>query len=83
MHYAWNDVEHGDRCECLLLAQAVGAPASSVDRAYCRNVLQKHWRLACNHGCVAPAARATPQLPPCDTRDPVQALLIANAPVPA
>ena len=78
--YTWRDVEHGDDCQCLLLANAVGAPPSSVDIRYCRSVLQKHWRLSCNHGCKAAAPRATPQLPPHDVRDPVQAALIANFP---
>lgn len=78
MYYAWEDVEHGDQCQCLLLASAVGAPPSAVDLIYCRNVLQKHWRLACNHGRKAAAPRATPYLPPHDIRDLVQAMLITN-----
>jgi len=45
-YYAWRDVEHGDECSCILLAQAVGVPAVTVDFNYCRQVLQKHWALA-------------------------------------
>ncbi len=78
MHYVWEDVEHGDQCQCLLMASAVGALPSAVDVIYCRNVLQRHWRLTCNHGGKAAASRATPQLPPRDTQDPVQAVLMAN-----
>ena len=76
----WRDVDHGEMCDCMLLARAVGAPPSSVDFAYCQRVLQKHWRLRCNHGRRGPAARITPQLPPLDIRDPVHAVLLANAP---
>ena len=74
------DVEHGEHCDCMLLAAAVGTPASSVDYAYCHAVLHKHWRLRCGHGGCAPAPQATPHLPPLDVRDPVQATLLANAP---
>ena len=76
----WQGVEHGDHCDCVVLARAVGAPASSVDYCYCRNVLQKHWRLSCNHGCGHAPAAVTPHLPRVDVRDPVQAALLANAP---
>ena len=74
----WHDVDHGDMCDCMLLALAVGAPPSSVDFAYCRNVLQKHWSVTCNHGCRGHAPRATPVLPHFDIHDPVQAALLAN-----
>ena len=77
----WRDVDHGDRCDCMLLANAVGASAGCVDFSYCQNVLQKHWRLRCNHGCRMPAAPVTPQLPHLDIREPLQAALLANAPV--
>jgi hypothetical protein len=29
-YYAWRDVEHGDECGCMLLAQAIGVPADTV-----------------------------------------------------
>lgn len=77
----WHDVDHGDMCDCMLLARAVGTSPSSTDLSYCQNVLQKHWRLRCNHGCRLPGAPVTPQLPPLDIRDPLQALLLANVPV--
>jgi len=76
-----HDVEHGDHCDCMLLAAAVGAPPSSVDFAYCHDVLQKHWRLTCNHGGCARPPQATPRLPPLlDMGDPLQAAVLANAP---
>ena len=76
----WHDVEHGDLCACMLLAHAVGASPSCIDFAYCHNVLQKHWRMTCNHGDCPPLPQATPRLPPLDIRDPLQAVLLANAP---
>jgi hypothetical protein len=79
-YYAWRDVEHGDECSCILLAQAVGVPADTVDFNYCRQVLQKHWRLRCNHGGGPAAACLTPQLPSLDLHDPVHAVLLANFP---
>ena len=76
----WRDVEHGDMCDCMLLAKAAGATPSSMDLSYCQNVLQKHWRVRCNHGRRVPQAPETPRLPPLDIRDPVHAVLLANAP---
>lgn len=76
----WQDVEHGDSCGCLLLARALGAPPSAVDLLYCRFVLQKHWRVTCNHGCGAAPPRVTLALPGLDAHDPVQAVLLANSP---
>lgn len=46
----WGDSDHGDCCDCMMLARAVGAGPQAVDFNYCRAVLQKHWRLKCNHG---------------------------------
>jgi hypothetical protein len=76
----WRDVDHGEMCDCMLLARAIGAPSSCIDYSYCRNVLQRHWNVTCNHGGRLRAARTTPQLPPLDAHDPLQAILLANAP---
>jgi hypothetical protein len=75
----WNDSNHGDHCDCRALAAAVGAGPEAVNLNYCRHVLQRHWRLTCNHGGRFAGKRETPQLPPIDPRDPVQAMLLANA----
>lgn len=75
----WDDCDHGDCCGCMELARAVGATSNAVDLHYCRTVLQKHWRLKCNHGQRAPTERATPSLPLRDAGDPVQAILLVNA----
>ena len=75
----WRDTDHGDRCDCMMLARAVGAGPQAVDFNYCRQVLQKHWRLKCNHGRRIPAERATPRLPQRDAGDHVQAILVVNA----
>lgn len=77
----WRDVDHGDMCDCMLLARAVGAAPSSMDFSYCQNVLKKHWRLRCNHGCRLPGPAVTPKLPPLDSHDPMQAAVLANLPV--
>jgi hypothetical protein len=79
----WRGVDHGDLCDCMALALAVGASPAAVDFNYCHHVLQKHWRLKCNHGCRGPSARVTPKLPALDPADPLQAVLLANAPVSA
>lgn len=76
----WRDVDHGEFCDCMLLAKAVGAEPMSVDFAYCHNVLQKHWRLRCNHGGRAAMPRLTPTLPRLDAHDAVQAILLVNVP---
>lgn len=54
----WEDCAHGDRCDCMLLARAVGAGPAAVDLNYCRQVLQKHWRVKCNHGLRAAGGEA-------------------------
>lgn len=77
----WREVEHGDHCDCVLLARAIGVAPSAVDFRYCHEVLQRHWRVSCNHGWLAPAPAVTPRLPPFDLQDPVQAALLANLPV--
>lgn len=77
--FGWRDVDHGDRCDCMLLAAAVGAPPSATDLLYCRQVLQKHWRISCNHGCRLRGQPVTPKLPrQLDPHDPVHAVLLAN-----
>lgn len=70
---------HGSHCSCRALARAMGIPESSIDFNYCRNVLQKHWRVNCDHLPVVIRARPNIQLPPHDSDDPVQLALIANA----
>ena len=72
------EIEHGDHCDCRLLSAAVGAEPSAMDFSYCRLVLQKRWRIRCNHGGGISATRTTPALPPHDYNDLVQAILIAN-----
>lgn len=72
--------EHGSRCTCRLLAAAARAQPAAVDFNYCRLVLQKRWILECDHG--SPEAEPKPttrEFPPHDGRDPVQAILVANA----
>lgn len=71
--------EHGTHCSCRLLTMATGADSSAIDYNFCRTVLQKRWRMECDHVPHVSRPRATPKLPPYDSRDPIHALLIANA----
>lgn len=75
------EIDHGDHCDCMLLARAVGAGPSAVDYSYCRRVLQQHWSVKCNHGRREAPPVITPALPPLDLHDPLQAALLANLPV--
>lgn len=54
------EFDHGERCECLILAAAVGAGPKSISFNYCRDILQKHWRITCRHGEHAPAEPVKP-----------------------
>lgn len=73
------DCQHGDQCDCLLLARAVGVKPEAMDFNYCRRVLQKHWGMRCNHGLRGCAAGRKYAVLPRDRRDPVQAVLVADA----
>ncbi len=73
------NIDHGEQCDCRVLASAVGAESSAVDFWYCQTVLQKRWKIKCNHGCRDPGVRVTPELPPRDPDDAIQAILIVNA----
>jgi len=75
--------EHGAHCSCRLLAAAAGAQPSALDYGFCRRVLQKRWRMTCDHIPQVSRKKLTPNLPSFDSRDPVHALLIANADVVA
>ena len=70
---------HGSRCSCRALARAMGVPESGVDFNYCRRVLQKHWRMSCDHLPQLVTSKPNIHVPPHDSSDPVHMLLIANA----
>lgn len=70
---------HGSHCSCRLLAAAAGADTSVIDYAFCRGILQKRWRMTCDHIPQAPRIKVTREPPPHDPEDPMHALLIANA----
>ena len=74
---------HGSHCSCRMLAAAAGADSSVIDYALCHNILQKRWRMTCDHIPEAPRTKVTPELPLHDPYDPLQALLIANADLPS
>ncbi len=70
---------HGSRCSCRVLATIAGGDPSIIDYGYCRQVLQKRWRMTCDHVPEIRREKATPKFPSLDAHDPVHALLIANA----
>ena len=74
---------HGSHCSCRLLAAAVGADPSAIDYALCRSILQKRWRMTCDHIPEVHRPKVTPEPPPHDPQDPLQAILIANADLPS
>ena len=78
-HFArqWGQV-HGEHCSCRLLAAATGTETSLIDYTFCRRVLQRRWRMVCDHVPNVVRRKVTRELPPHDSRDPVHALLITN-----
>ena len=70
--------DHGEHCSCRALATAIGVKPSSIDYAFCHLVLQKHWRMSCDHIPDVSPKKVTREPPPHDSRDPLHALLIAN-----
>jgi hypothetical protein len=61
------------------LAAAAGADPSAIDYALCSRILQKRWRMTCDHIPHAPRMKVAWEPPPHDPQDPLHALLIANA----
>jgi hypothetical protein len=74
-------IPHGTRCDCKLLAEALHMDSSNVSYEYCRNALQRRWRITCRHGELMPAAN--PANPVEKWKDlgemtPLNALLVQN-----
>ena len=73
---AWA-LERDEQCAGRVLAAAVGASLESIGFEFCRNVLQKHWGIACPYGDSSP-----PQSAPIERWrdmgkiDPVKAVLL-------
>ena len=74
--------QHGNHCDCRLLAEAAGADSSAIDYHFCHVVAQKRWRMTCDHIPQVLRKKATPSLPPHDSHDPIDLLLIGNAYAP-
>lgn len=71
---------HGDLCTCRLLAIAIGSNPKMLRFNYCKTVLQRRWRVECNHGC-APGERKPSTVAKWQgfgPIDPVKAVLIMN-----
>ena len=79
----WLAQVHGSHCSCRLLAAATGADSSVISYAYCHSILQKRWRMTCDHIPHVARKKLTPVLPSRDSHDPLQVLLIANADLPS
>lgn len=75
-------IPHGGRCECELLAAAMGCDSRSISFEFCQRVLQRHWRLECRHGSSEEPTRmpAAPRWKEIGPTDAVKAILISNAP---
>jgi len=73
-------IEHGDRCDCKVLALAVGGDPNHIDFNYCLNVLQKRWIMECNHGCRAESTSTAivSKIHNIGPLDPVKGILISN-----
>lgn len=73
-------VDHGNRCSCRLLAEAVGCSPKTVRYAYCHAVLMKRWIVECNHGCCDEAVitERDDKWHDLGPMDPVKAILIMN-----
>ena len=72
-------IEHGDHCDCALLAQALHLDPRTVSFDYCQRVLHLHWRMTCRHGAPpAPAVPASERWRDIGSVDPVKAILISN-----
>lgn len=70
-------------CLCRSVAMAAGAERSVIDCALCRSVLQRRWRITCDHLSPYPKEWVKGVLPPYDSDNPLDTLLIANADITA
>jgi len=72
--------DHGNRCGCRLLAEAIGCGPKTIRFDYCKTVLMKHWVIDCNHGCLNAPSEAGRSAKWHDVGpiDPIKAILIKN-----
>lgn len=76
------DERHGPGCECLKLLALVGGDRRSMRFGFCMSVLQKHWRLTCQHGAsdsVPADTRVSERWHDLGDIDAVKAILLRNA----
>jgi hypothetical protein len=80
--HACAELPHGARCDCALLARALGHDPRSISYEFCRNVLQRHWGMTCRHG-EARTVAASPTLAEgwktVGGLTPTSAILVENA----
>lgn len=71
--------EHGKRCSCRLLADAVGCDPKTIRFSFCRTVLAKRWIINCDHMARdEPAEPPRPEWRGVGPIDPVKAILVKN-----
>lgn len=72
--------EHGSRCSCRLLAEAIGCNPKTIRFTYCQAVLWKHWAVECNHNCYDEPAESgrSSKWHYVGPIDPIKAILIKN-----
>ena len=44
------ELRHGSHCGCRVLEAAAQVRFGTISCAFCKSVLQKRWRMTCNHG---------------------------------
>ena len=45
-----SELRHGSHCSCKVLEVATKARPGSISCLFCKTILQKRWRMTCNHG---------------------------------
>jgi hypothetical protein len=75
-------IQHGARCSCRLLAEALRVDPKELSYEYCCSVVQRHWRMTCRHGETMPSAAAPNPLEKWKDLGeitPLNAVLVQNA----
>lgn len=45
-----SELLHGSYCSCIVLEAATQVMPGTISYAFCTGVLQKRWRMTCDHG---------------------------------
>lgn len=74
----YGPIPHGDFCSCTILADAVGADRSAIPFEFCRQVLQRRWRMTCHHGLTQADVDEGRPAPALGRLDAAQAILVSE-----